>query len=567
MNAGPGRVTITLIEPEAQATTPSSEFTVWGSNDMMAWERAELQSLWPSGYRLDENYDDGASRWSWPSSYRFVGITRIRHEEGLPAAEVRIDGVGVPLGEPSPNDFELDASNNVPTNLFGHPTSTIANPQAIDVPVDSEHPLLGRVAPFRLVLRLTGGEFAEPLPTVGPAGSGADIEVGDAASAGALGEWNIAPAEGAPGDTELAYEFTPGFPFQPLAEGTLFSVAASSLRVERLEDALSQPGQALRAEIEYEEALSRLPLDYFGVVKLALSLPGVFVQGSHSVTDEAGNSGPIDRLAHVSNPVYLSPQGQCAGFPDGGVFFQSRNCDASSSFQLDAPEDLVTVRVEGFGLRDFLSQPGAAVSLNTEADCHPSTELDYTTEFTPVSYSSYAELAFHPQSADQAFFRVCLLSGDLSLVPPQEISIQTWLDFESILLRDSPTQIARFSIIPRCFGDLNGDYRVNNADARLQLECFPCSDGQCDRRCDYDLDGVVNNRDLLAFRENFGMTCEGPPDSPDPFLTNFAMIYEEPDSLLVLANASVAGFALLSQFFVRRRARDPDPDSEPERKT
>jgi ELWxxDGT repeat protein len=61
---------------------------------------------------------------------------------------------------------------------------------------------------------------------------------------------------------------------------------------------------------------------------------------------------------------------------------------------------------------------------------------------------------------------------------------------------------------PACFGDLNQDGIVNNADA-LRFRgpgCFPCSEG-CNRDCDSNGDGVVNNLDVLAFRGNFGRPC------------------------------------------------------------
>jgi hypothetical protein len=61
---------------------------------------------------------------------------------------------------------------------------------------------------------------------------------------------------------------------------------------------------------------------------------------------------------------------------------------------------------------------------------------------------------------------------------------------------------------PACFGDLNLDTNVNNADALLFRGpgCFACSSG-CNPACDSNGDGVVNNLDVLAFRENFGRAC------------------------------------------------------------
>ena len=47
---------------------------VWGSNDLLTWEQADLATVWEQGYRADAVYDDYTSRWSWASAYRYVGI-------------------------------------------------------------------------------------------------------------------------------------------------------------------------------------------------------------------------------------------------------------------------------------------------------------------------------------------------------------------------------------------------------------------------------------------------------------------------------------------------------------
>ncbi|MAI80232.1 MAG: hypothetical protein CL917_14885 [Deltaproteobacteria bacterium] len=371
-------------------------------------------------------------------------------------------------------------------------------------------------------------------------------------------------AEGLPGDSVLAYLLTPRTGFAPVQEGDLVSLDSGSILVDHLSGVLSESGRSLRVQVGYEESLSRQSIDTSGTIKIAQTVSGVFFQGSHSVTDQAGNTGPSDRLAFASNPITLTPRGGCSGFPDGGLFFRSRNCTSSDDFQFNSGEDHIRVIVEGAGLRDFLDQPGTGISLNQNFSCAPETELDFTSHLTPFVYSSQASLSFQTPESDEASFRVCLLSSDLSLIPPQEIAIRVSVDFEAWQLADTEVQSARFSIIPRCFGDLNGDYRVNNADALLLKSCFPCEGPDCDRRCDSDLDGSVNNRDWLEFYRNFGQVCEGPKSNPYnyPYLANYLMIFREPAGIVLLASFSVAGFSIFAQFLIRRRERD-EPHTHP----
>lgn len=67
------------------------------------------------------------------------------------------------------------------------------------------------------------------------------------------------------------------------------------------------------------------------------------------------------------------------------------------------------------------------------------------------------------------------------------------------------------NVRPVCFGDLNQDGTVNNADARLFRGCYPCPPPQtpetCDPACDSNGDGVVDAVDLAAFRANFAGAC------------------------------------------------------------
>ena len=530
-------------------------FRVWGSNDLSTWEEADLDTVWEQGHRADAVYDDYTSGWSWPSAYRYVGIVAGNPQTGTLAPEAKIDAVAAPLNLVPVNDFELDVSTNVPYNLFGSVTSAISNTQSIEIPVDAANALLGRTDPFQMVLSLSGGLLAAPLPKVGPSGSGADVELGTAFGAETASEWTIEHTGGDVGGTELFFTVSPEPASLPVAEGTAFRLASQSIRVEALDTWLAEPGRGLRLNIEYEQVLSRLPLDYFGTVKVVQTVPGVQTQGSHSVTDVGGNAGPVGRLFYASNPIRVTPEAACSGFPDGNGLFPSRNCDASDNFQLDVQEDRIRMVVEGTGLGDFLGQPGSGISVHRDGICDPSTELAFTDEMIPVAYSTQALLDFPVQDALETEFIVCLESGDLTMLPPQEIGIASYVDFGSILLLPSEVATARLSIIPRCFGDLNGDYRVNNADALLLRGCFPCSGPDCDHLCDYNFDGLVNNTDVLAFRSNFGATCEEPPDSSYPYLAGHLMLFGAPAPAIVMASVSVTSLLILLQLLPARLRR------------
>ena len=529
---------------------------VWGSNDLLTWEEADLETVWEQGYRLDAVYDDYTSRWSWASSYRYVGIVAGNPQTGVLAPEAKVDAVGAPLSVPPANDFELDVSTNVPYNLFGSVTSAIANAQSFEIPVAGGDVLLGRTEPFQMVLSLSGGLVAQPLPTVGPAGSGADIELGSAFGAGTPEAWTIEHIAGEVGDTELFYAVEPSAGSLPVSAGVAFLLAERAVRVEALDSWLAEPGRGLRLHFEYEELLSRLPLAYLASVKIIQTVQGIQTEGSHSVTDVAGNAGPPGRLFYASNPIRVTPEpAACSGFPDGVGFFPSRNCDAFDNFQLDPQEDRIRVVLEGAGIGDFLTPPGSGISVHRDGNCDPSTELAFTDEAIPVGYSMQAEMSFPVQDASETEFIVCLENADLTMIEPQEIAIVSWVEFGSILMLPSEEAAARFSIIPRCFGDLNGDYRVNNADALLLRGCFPCSGPDCDRRCDHNFDGLVNNSDVLAFRSTFGGTCEEPPDTDYPYLAGHLMLFGAPAPVIVVAALPVSLLLIVMQFLPLRFRR------------
>ena len=75
-------------------------------------------------------------------------------------------------------------------------------------------------------------------------------------------------------------------------------------------------------------------------------------------------------------------------------------------------------------------------------------------------------------------------------------------------------------------------------DALAFRDCFGCSGPECNRKCDYDLDGRVNNADALAFRVAFGGVCEPLPPLPYPY----PYIGDE----LMTFGASPSGFTLLA---------------------
>ena len=88
------------------------------------------------------------------------------------------------------------------------------------------------------------------------------------------------------------------------------------------------------------------------------------------------------------------------------------------------------------------------------------------------------------------------------------LTIDSALEFSSLLLNQPPSVASTFTLQARCFGDFNGDTFVNNADVQVLLGCFPCAGPGCDPQCDANFDGNVNNLDLLAFRQTFGQVCE-----------------------------------------------------------
>ena len=270
---------------------------------------------------------------------------------------------------------------------------------------------------------------------------------------------------------------------------------------------------------------------------------------SHSVSDVAGDAGESGEIQYISEPITLAPQGYCHGFPDGGLFLSSPNCSEENLFQFDSVNDTIHVRVAGAGLANMLGPPGSRVSVNAGTDCDPSTELAYVDQLEPDGYSSYsARLDFQPLEASHVTFVVCLIRANDSVLPtPQEVPIFVSAEFGSIFVLPSEEEAARFSLMPRCFGDLNDDYRVNNADALQFKDCFGCANTECNRKCDFDLDGRISNVDALAFRDSFGQVCS----PPDPTVYPYAYTYMGSELMLFGSAPSVVTlFAAASVCFL-----------------
>ena len=265
-------------------------------------------------------------------------------------------------------------------------------------------------------------------------------------------------------------------------------------------------------------------------------------------------------LEYISDPISLTPAGVCSGFPDGGLFFQSSSCSEDDEFQFDPINDTVHVRVGGGSLASLLEGPGSSVSIHEGSGCDPSTELAWTDTLEPDGYSQSAFLSFAPPEASQVIFAVCLTRGSETFPLPQEVPIFMWVEFGSIFLLPSEQEVARFTIEPRCFGDLTGDYRVNSLDMLAFRDCFGCSGPDCNRKCDYDLDGHVNNRDALAHRNSFGDVCEPPSTSLYPYISEELMAFgTSPAGITLLAAMSASLMALVVP--VRRRRREESKDA------
>ena len=449
---------------------------------------------------------------------------------------------------------QIDASLKFATNLFGIAEVTIVNPLAIDVREEVGGALDGRSAAFEVEITLSAGTYLGVWPSVGQAGSGADIEVGDALGAGTLSEWDIEFLAADSNESQLVYSLTPSSSASLVGAGTLLSVAPESFLIDGLASTLAVPGAELSLQFDFVEP-GGLGLLRSLDAKIVQTILGVDASGTPSVSDVAGDAGEAGEIQYISNPITLSPQGYCHGFPDGGLFFSSPNCSADSLLQFDPNNDTVHVRVSGGALASLLEAPGSAVSINEGPGCDPATELAYTDQLLPEVYSYAAYLDFAPPQASDASFVVCLIRGNDATFPmPQEVPIFVSMSFGSIFMLPSDEEAARFTIAPRCFGDLNNDYSVNNLDALLFRDCFGCSGPDCDRKCDYDLDGRVSNVDALAFRDHFGDVCEPPDTSLYPYMDGQFMAFgTSPKAVTLAAVASAGLLALVLPIPVRRR--------------
>jgi hypothetical protein len=351
------------------------------------------------------------------------------------------------------------------------------------------------------VLELESGLFVAPLPSVGPAGSGAEIEVGAALGAETPGEWSIALVGGGVGTSSLSFRVTPASPVAPVGAGTAIAILPGGLRISDLEGSLDVEGVSLSVLADFEEPVTGDPIQRVRVL-LVETISGVVSDGvDHATSPGHAGGGSVYR----SNEVTVETAGVCTGFPSGGGFPSSPNCSALERFQFDLVNDVVNVEVGGADLAEILAYPGAAVAVNAAADCEVATELGAVPGPLPGGESSVT-VSFPPQAADSFGFTLCVFTEpvtDETLALEVDVSVA----FSSIYLKDSPPSVFDFELWPRCFGDLSGDLIVNNTDAFLFRACFPCAGPGCDVRCDADYDGNVNNTDALEFRRNFGQDC------------------------------------------------------------
>ena len=230
----------------------------------------------------------------------------------------------------TPGD-QIDASLKFATNLFGIAEVTIVNPLAIDVREEVGGALDGRSAAFEVEITLSAGTYLGVWPSVGPAGSGADIEVGDALGAGTLSEWDIEFLAADSNESQLVYSLTPSSSASIVGAGTLLSVAPESFLIDGLASTLAVPGAELSLQFDFVEP-GGVGLLRAVDAKIVQTILGVDASGAPSVSDVAGDAGEAGEIQYISNPITLSPQGYCHGFPDGGFSLAARIVVPTASY-------------------------------------------------------------------------------------------------------------------------------------------------------------------------------------------------------------------------------------------
>lgn len=399
----------------------------------------------------------------------------------------------------------IDASASFPNSLFAIPASTISNPEPIMLTVDASSSIVGRTEAFDLTLTVSAGRFTVPLPSIGPSGSAAAIEVGSALGTGAPQEWEITQLSGTPGSTELAYRLTPTASSQPVGIGALVTIGADALAVDSLDQELGTPGGKLSVVARFEEPTGG---DLRAIsITTAESIEGVQIAAPDSTSEvNLTGSSPI----FESEEIVFTTAGVCTGFP-GGILLEHGNCSEADVFQLDPINDLVTVNVlsllgPAFG-SVFLSSGEDSLQVRSGGRCDMGSIL---AEVKGPAAGSAVSMSFPPPNGTGFSFVLCLDTRSNESVAHQFV-VFLGVQFGSIFMAPGPPDVTfGWTLAPRCFGDFNGDSSVDNIDVFLFQNCFPCSGASCDPACDFDLDGFVNNSDALAFHSLFGETCEQP---------------------------------------------------------
>ncbi len=390
------------------------------------------------------------------------------------------------------------------SNLFGSSLSTIANPEPIMLEANTFSSMVGRTEAFDLTLTLDAGRFAAPLPSLGPSGSGAELEVGGALGAGTPQEWTISQISGSPGSSELRYRFTPTLSASPVESGVLVMVKGAALRTDALHQVLSIPGRVLSISARFLET-SGTQLRLIQLL-IAESIQGVEVSAPDSSTGANLNGlSPI----FESNEVVVSTAGICTGFP-GGFLSEHANCSQADTFRVDPVNDRLIVQVSSDSLPEFLRSQEDRLMLVEGTQCDGGTIL--AESVGPISANTLSMTVTPP--SDVGFIFVACLETHSNQAVSKTLSVSHRFESGALFLTNSPDPLAAstWTLSPRCFGDFNGDLSVDNSDAFIFQGCFPCSqDGlgiACDPACDFDLDGRVNNSDARAFQMLFGATCE-----------------------------------------------------------
>ena len=476
---------------------------------------------------------------------------------------ITVGGPGPPPPPPPPTaapTIDVPASAEFAANLFGASTAAITNPLPITLdvpdPFDIDNALVGRTEAFDLELQLSAGRFLLE-PTISLPGNGGDLIMGPALGAGGSAPWQIRDVNFNASTDSITISLAPGAGSAPVGIGEILFIDAESLVVEELDQALGTPGGELSLTVSSFDGSEAL---ITWISRIATSAEGVNLIASPTSVEATGMSDSNGDLIFLSNPMTVGISGACHGFPDGGLFIPAENCSSTNTFQFNPIEDRIFVRVVGSGLVELQSSPHSRVSIHTEGGgCEPYSELASTETLQPDGYSESAFLDFRPPTAEDPTFTVCLRKGDGAPAIAQDLQIFVSAEFGSAFLKPSPEDQVEFSIVPRCYGDLNDDGRVNNLDALEFRSCFGCSGPSCNRACDYDLDGRISNVDALAFRQAFGNVCASTDFAmTSPTIETLTRTFGEPSSKWTRLTASIPSLGALLWCAVPQRRRSSE---------